>query len=164
MTTDGPLPPVEVLRPAPWKRLALLGVSVMLIWGASAVAARHPALAWGVGSVFALCALVSLVALVPGGNQLRLDAAGLEVRTLFRCQRWAWRDLRRFGTTRVGVHTVVGLDFADHVHRGARMRRINRGLTGYHGALPDSYGMRADALARHLERWRVRHTPAVPGT
>ncbi|MCD9027251.1 PH domain-containing protein [Luteimonas sp. BDR2-5] len=151
------LPDVEVLRPAPWKMLALLAISAGFVWLAVDIGGRHPLAAWLCGGFFALCALVALVALVPGANHLRLDADGLEIRSLFRTTRLAWGDIARFGPTRVGLHTMVGLDFADHVDRAARLRRVNRGLTGYHGALPDTYGHKAGALATRLEAWRQAH-------
>ncbi|KLI97708.1 PH domain-containing protein [Luteimonas sp. FCS-9] len=159
--TSAPLPAVELLRPAPWKRLALLAVSLALVGLAVAVAGRQPAVAWGLGGIFGACALVALAGLLPGAHHLRLDTSGLELRALFRTTRLAWTDIARFGTTRVGLHRVVGLDFAPHVDRGARLRRVNRGLSGFHGALPDTYGLGAEALAARLERWRQAHGPAA---
>lgn len=154
MTGAGPLPAVELLRPSPWKRLALLAISAGVVWGAVVIGDRHPVIAWVGGGVFAALGLFASIALLPGANQLRLDADGLEVRALFRVTRWSWRDVVRFGPTRVGLHTTVGIDFADHVDAAARLRRVNRGLTGFDGALPDTYGHRAADLAAKLETWR----------
>lgn len=157
MTVPGALPAVELLRPSPWKMLALLVISAGFVWIAAGLADRHPVIAWACGGFFALCGGVALVSLLPGANHLRLDADGIELRSLFRVTRWRWRDVVRFGPTRVGLHTVVGLDFADHVGTAARVRRVNRGLTGFDGALPDTYGQRADVLAGRLEAWRQAH-------
>jgi hypothetical protein len=157
MTAPGPLPAVELLRPSPWKMLALLAISAGFVWMALVIGERHPLLAWSCGGFFGLCGMVALVSLVPDANRLRLDADGLEIRSLFRSTRYAWRDIARFGPTRVGLHTMVGLDFAAHVDEAVRLRRVNRGLTGFDGALPDTYGRKAAALADHLERWRVAH-------
>lgn len=157
MTGPGALPAVELLRPSPWKMLALLAISAGFVWLAVVIADRSPLMAWLCGGFFALCALVALVSLLPGANHLRLDAGGLELRSLFRVTRWAWRDVVRFGPTRVGLHAMVGVDFADHVDAAARLRSVNRGLTGFDGALPDTYGLRASALAARLETWRQTH-------
>lgn len=154
MTVPGPLPAVELMRPSPWKMLALVAISAGFVWIAVDIGDRSLSVAWLCGGFFGLCGLVALVALLPGANHLRLDASGIELRSLFRVQRWGWRDVVRFGTTRVGLHTMVGIDFADHVEAAARMRHVNRGLTGFDGALPDTYGRRADALAARLETWR----------
>jgi len=154
MTVPGALPAVELLRPAPWKMLALLAISAGLVWVAVGFADRSPMIAWACGGFFALCGLVAAVSLVPGANHLRLDENGIELRALFRVTRWHWRDVVRFGPTRVGLHTVVGIDFADHVHAAVRVRRLNRGLTGFDGALPDTYGQRAAVLAARLDAWR----------
>ena len=154
MTGAGPLPAVELLRPSPWKPLALLAVSAGLVWVAIVIGDRHPLIAWTGGGVFAALGLLAAVALLPGASQLRLDADGLEVRALFRVTRWRWCDVVRFGATRVGLHATVGIDFAEHVHAAARLRRVNRGLSGFDGALPDTYGQRAADLAARLEAWR----------
>lgn len=158
--TPAPLPGVELLRPAPGKRLALLAVSLALVGLAVAVGGRQPAVAWSLGGIFGACALLALAGLLPGAHHLRLDSHGLEVRALFRTTRLAWSDIARFGTTRVGLHPVVGLDFAPHVDRGAQLRRVNRGLSGFHGALPDTYGLGAEALAARLQQWHRAHAPA----
>ncbi|UNK42808.1 PH domain-containing protein [Luteimonas sp. S4-F44] len=158
--TPAPLPAVELLRPAPWKRLALLAVSLALVGLAVAIGGRQPAVAWGLGGIFGACTLVALAGLLPGAHHLRLDANGLELRALFRTTHLAWSDIARFGTTRVGLHPVVGLDFAPHVDHGARLRRVNRGLSGFHGALPDTYGLGADALAARLQQWHRAYAPA----
>ena len=162
MTAPGPLPDValhdvELLRPSPWKMLALLAISAGFVWIAVVIADRNLLIAWLCGVFFGLCGLVALVSLVPDANHLRLDADGLEIRSLFRSTRYPWRDIARFGPTRVGLHTMVGLDFAGHVDDAARLRRVNRGLTGFDGALPDTYGRKAATLALHLERWRLAH-------
>ena len=157
MTASGPLPAVELLRPSPWKMLALLAISAVFVWMSVVIGYRHLLIAWLGGGFFGLCVLVALVSLLPGANHLRLDADGIELRSLFRVTRWGWRDVVRFGPTRVGLHTMVGIDFADHVDAAARMRRVNRGLTGFDGALPDTYGHKAAALAAKLEIWRQAH-------
>lgn len=157
MTSPGALPAVELLRPSPWKMLGLLAISAGFVWMAVVIGDRHLLLAWLCGGFFGLCALVALLSLLPGANHLRLDTDGIELRSLFRVTRWGWRDVVRFGATRVGLHTMVGIDFADHVGAAARLRRVNRGLTGFDGALPDTYGHRAAALARKLETWRQTH-------
>jgi len=157
VTSGGPLPAFELLRPSPWKMLALLAISAGFVWMAVTIGDRNLLFAWICGGFFGVCALIALVALLPGANHLRLDADGLELRSLFRVTRWGWRDVVRFGPTRVGLHTLVGVDFADYVDTAARVRGINRGLTGFDGALPDTYGHRAADLAAKLERWRAAH-------
>lgn len=161
MNPSGPLPPFELLRPAPWKMLTLLAISAALVWLAVAIAGSHPLLAWIGGGFFGLCALVALVALLPGATYLRLDADGIELRSLFRVTRWRWCDVVRFGPTRVGLHTTVGIDFADHVGVAQKLRQLNQGLTGFDGALPDTFGHSAADLALKLERWRNAHIRAA---
>jgi len=157
MTLAGALPSTELLRPSPWKMLALLAISAGFVWVAVGIADRNLLIAGLCGGFFGLCALVALVSLLPGANHLRLDADGIELRSLFRVTRWGWRDVVRFGPTRVGLHTMVGIDFADHVDAAARLRRVNRGLTGFDGALPDTYGHKAADLSAKLEAWRQAH-------
>ena len=66
MTAPGLLPAFELLRPSPWKRLALLVISAGFVWVAVVVIGdRHPVIAWVLGGFFGLCGGFALVALLP---------------------------------------------------------------------------------------------------
>ena len=52
---------------------------------------------------------------------------------------------------RIGLNTMVGFDFVDGYRGSDRLRSLNRNLSGFQGALPDTYGMKAAALAERME-------------
>ena len=141
----------EVLRPSPAKWLAMVAISVALVWIGLAIRGTHPVVAWACIAFFGLCGLVGLLNLVPGASRLVLDEDGFEIVSLLRRSRVRWADVARFGTLRIGLNTLVGFDFVDGYLGSARLRRVNRGLSGFQGALPDTYGMKAPALAAHMD-------------
>ncbi|MOA58972.1 hypothetical protein D3C78_1834810 [compost metagenome] len=55
-----------------------------------------------------------------------------------------------FAVIRVSGNSLVAWNFAQgHVPHG-RGPALSQALSGYHSALPDTYGLRADALAQWL--------------
>jgi hypothetical protein len=106
---------------------------------------------------------------------LRLSSEGITVRSMWRTTFYRWSDIERFGvaefTTSQGSiwrrHRLVGLDFsANYPGRGrARtVKSINRGLTGFEAALPDTYGWDYVQLAAHLNRVREEHVSSPKPT
>ncbi|MBP6798080.1 MAG: PH domain-containing protein [Luteimonas sp.] len=141
----------EVLRPSPLKWLAMVALSAVFVWMGVIVMGTHPAMAWGCIALFGLCGAIGVLNLLPGASRLALDDDGFEIRSLFRASRVRWADVARFGTTRIGVNTMVGFDFVEGYRGGDRLRSVNRSLSGFQGALPDTYGMKAAALAERME-------------
>ena len=141
----------EVLRPSPLKWLAMVALSAVFVWIGVIVMGTHPAVAWSCIVFFGLCGAVGALNLLPDASRLALDDDGFEIRSLFRASRVRWADVARFGTLRVGVNTMVGFDFVDGYRGGDRLRSVNRSLSGFQGALPDTYGMKAAALAERMQ-------------
>lgn len=46
---------------------------------------------------------------------------------------------------------MVGFDFVDGYRGSDRLRGINRNLSGFQAALPDTYGLKAAALAGRMQ-------------
>ena len=147
MSGDG----VEVLRPSPLKWLAMVALSAAFVWIGAIIRGTHPLAGWGCIVFFGLCGAIGVLNLLPDASRLLVDDDGFEIRSLFRASRVHWADVARFGTMRVGVNTLVGFDFVDGYRGGDRLRRLNRNLSGFQGALPDTYGLKAAALAERLE-------------
>lgn len=147
----------EVLRPSPLKWLAMVVLSVGFVWIGLAIRGTHPVAGWGCIVLFGLCGLAGLLNLVPGASRLVLDAHGFEIVSLLRRSRVGWNDVARFGTLRVGLNTLVGFDFVDGYRGSERLRRVNRGLSGFQGALPDTYGQKAAALVERMEARLAAH-------
>jgi hypothetical protein len=157
---SSPAPETEVLRPSPLKWLATGAASAGFVWIGSVIMPTHPAVAWSCIVVFGLCAAAAVLNLLPGGSRLQLDADGFEMVSLFRRSRIRWAEVARFGQTRVGMQRLVGFDFVENARGGERLHRINRRVSGFHGALPDTYRLPAAELARRLDArlaaWRAR--------
>ena len=141
----------EVLRPSPLKWLAMVALSAAFVWIGLTIMGTHPAVAWSCIAFFGLCGAVGVLNLLPDASRLALDDDGFEIRSLFRASRVRWADVARFGTMRIGLNTMVGFDFVDGYRGSDRLRSINRNLSGFQGALPDTYGMKAAALAERME-------------
>ncbi|MGJ4730792.1 STM3941 family protein [Luteimonas sp. SDU101] len=156
---------IEVLRPSPVRWLVTAAICAAFVWAGSAIMPSHPLLAWACIAFFGLGVLVALANLLPGASGLVLDAEGFEIVSLYRRSRIAWADVARFGEVGVGLERMVGFDFAEGARSQARMHRINRRVSGFHGALPDRYRLGAAELVQRLEHyrqdWHARH-PGAP--
>jgi hypothetical protein len=101
--------------------------------------------------------------------RLRLSPEGLAYGTLRRRYFFRWSDVAKFGVADFAGHRWVVFLLAPHYQgdkreralnrslHDERVRAINRGFGGFDRFLPDTYGMRAVALAELLESWRVRY-------
>lgn len=140
-----------VLRPRRVKLVALLALSLVFVAAGIYVAgAGAGSTAW-IGVVFfGIGSIVFGVMLLPGASFLRLEPDGFAVCTLFRQQFYAWSVVYRFGVTRVFYRQVVGINFEPDAKILPGLRRVNTGLIGFDGMLPDTYGMGATALAELL--------------
>src|SRR5690606_6372469 len=158
-----PAASTEILRPSPLKWLAMGAISAGFVWIGTVIMPTHPGLAWSCIVFFGLCAAVAVLNLLPGGSRLLLDADGLEMVSLFRRSRIRWAEVARFGETRVGMQRLVGFDFVDDARGQERLHRINRGVSGFHGASPDTYRLEAAELVRRLDArlqaWRASTMP-----
>src|SRR5690606_2230566 len=141
----------EILRPSPLKWLAMGAISAGFVWIGSVIMPTHPVLAWSCIVFFGLCAALAVLNLLPGGSRLLLDADGLEMVSLFRRSRIRWAEVARFGETRVGMQRLVGFDLVEGGRGGERLQRINRRVSGFHGALPDTYRLDVGELVRRLD-------------
>ena len=160
---SAPVPGTEILRPSPLKWLAIGAISAGLAWIGSVIMPTHPGLAWSCIVFFGACAAAALLNLLPGGSRLLLDADGLEMVSLLRRSRIHWADVARFGETRVGMQRLVAFDLVEGRRGDERLQRINRRVSGFHGALPDTYRLDAGELVRRLDArlqaWRASGAP-----
>lgn len=140
-----------MLRPSPLKWLAMVALSAVFVWIGVTVMGTHPVVGWSCLVFFGLCGAIGVLNLLPNASRLVLDDDGFEIRSLFRTSRVRWADIARFGTLRIGLHRIVGFDFVEGYRGSDGLRRINRDLSGFQGALPDTYGLKADALAERMQ-------------
>ena len=107
---------------------------------------------------FAIGSVVSLVTVLPGAAGLTLTKDGFVVRSLFRGRAYRWSDVGEFAVTEVpygtGSKKLVGFD--DRLAVEGLTARANVKLSGRNSALPDTYGLSAEDLARLMSRWRQK--------
>jgi hypothetical protein len=149
-----------MLRPSPWKWLMVtlggLGFVIGEVFVMSHDASGASWTDWATIVFFGLVAIVGLINLIPGASYLRLDAQGFEMRSLYRGHTTAWSDVTGVGIMQVGTRKLVGWNFIAGYERQSRLRKINTSIAGFEAALPDTYGMSAQALADLMESIRVK--------
>jgi hypothetical protein len=131
--------------------LALVAVGILI------VRKEGGAKPWFILSFFGLCAAVFIVQLLPGASYLRLHEKGFDVCALYR--KWPtvlWTSTSTFRVERVppARQALVVFD-AEGLGRES-LQKINRGLVGAGSGLPDTYGMKPQALADLMNEWRAR--------
>ena len=151
-----------VLRPRMRKTVILCLASGLFFTGGVWMVQDGEPKGWFVAIFFGAALLISLLLLVPGANSLTLTASGFIVKSLFRSHFVAWEDIRSFQPGVLAGHETVFFNFnAQHrQHRNAK--QLSRWLSGSEAALPDTYGLTAEALLETLEAWRMKE-PSLDG-
>jgi hypothetical protein len=147
------LGPVTLLASRRKWLLVLLGCTGFAAAGVAMVNAAAP---WGsyVLIVFGAGAIVAAVMLVPGAGALRLDRDGFVVRSLFRSSRVRWQDASKFAPVSIPPSMQRMVCYDDAKLAAGTMAKLNVAITGRNSALPDSYGLSVDELARLMVQWR----------
>ena len=103
---------------------------------------------------FGLCTLVFIIQLIPGASQLKITSDGFEITNLFKKDFISWNDIKEFKTGYISSNEMVLMDYADNHKKMMTGKKISRFLSGSHGALPDTYGMKAAELCRIMNEWK----------
>jgi hypothetical protein len=117
---------------------------------------------WMAAAFFGLCGVVFGVTLLPGASYLRLHREGFDMCSMFRTVHFKWSDIGDIGVTSVNLNQMVAFNFSENYRGLDRVRARLRGLVGFEGALPNTYGMPAASLAALMTRYRDRAMEAAP--
>lgn len=159
------MPAPLVLRPKPWKWLALFGVFACC-FGGYLVLALLPATdaewpVWVGVLLFGLVSVECIMHLLPGASWLSLDDDGFTIHRLHKEERLRWQQVEEFFVLPSRTIFVlsaprrfVAFDLEPGEQRQGRIRRKTLSLMGFENALPSTYGMRAEDLASLMEDWR----------
>jgi hypothetical protein len=138
--------------------LRLLGSSLFTLVGLGMLQ-RGRAEGWFVAAVFGICVVVFTVQVARPGS-LTLTASGLSYRNLGRSGSLAWTDVAGFGVWalrgRPFASKMVGIVYTAAHRSSGPLSSFSRGVSGFDGALPDTYGYKAEELVTLLESWRSR--------
>jgi hypothetical protein len=114
---------------------------------------------WLCAGFFGLAVPVFAFQFHPKSAYLRLTAEGFTYCSLFRAHTTPWVDVQEFGMTYLGTGPIlyVAWDFVPEYSGSGKARRVSKALCGYEAALPDTYGMSADELARIMSGMLEQH-------
>ncbi len=118
---------------------------------------EEPLKGWLITSFFGLCLLVFIVQLIPGSTELKLTEEGFEMTSLFRKSTTKWTNVKSFRVGYLGQNKTVKFDYVDGHNKYAKGKRIAKQLSGNHGALPTTYGLKANELLRILNEWKNKY-------
>jgi hypothetical protein len=107
---------------------------------------------------FGLGAVVAAVQLV-FRSTLTMTPEGFTFTGLGRRVTRAWKDIDSFVPVRTSaLSSMVGIRLAVSAEQRSRLRKAAINIWGYDGgAIPETYGMRADELAALMNQWRDRY-------
>lgn len=150
-----------ILRPRRFKYLLFALLSVGFAIGGALTVRDSKLLGWVEILFFGSGAIVFCLLLLPGSAYLRLDPAGFTSCSLFRPHFTPWCEVDSFAVGTVGIKRMVVFNFSELHHGQKYLRKVSSGLSGYEGALPDAYGLKAEELAALLNDWRQRYAPSA---
>jgi hypothetical protein len=108
--------------------------------------------AWFALIFFGLCLAVGLFKLFGKPDTMKFDQSGFIYTSLGRVVRQEWAHVTGFGTYRVfGIigNKMVGMNMRTDLQSPATA--IAKGLAGFDGALPTSYGVKHQVLAQAMQ-------------
>ena len=133
----------------------LLGiVSLAFVVSGIFLTKEQAVMGWFVTSFFGICLLVFLTQLIPGSTELTLRKEGFEMTSMFRKSTTRWTDIESFKIGYLGRNKTVMFDYIESHNKHDTGKLISKGLSGSHGALPTTYGLKATELLKTLNEWK----------
>jgi hypothetical protein len=165
LDADGdPLPERAELKPARLKWLVIFLIAIGFVAIAVFVGDDMPAWQrWASGAFFALCAAIAVPQMIGVGAKLSLDPEGFTCQTLGRSFRRRWVECSAFTPVRAGGRAMVGFSTAQDECARPKLAGVARAVTGQAGALPDTFGFSAEALADLMNGFRARALERING-
>jgi hypothetical protein len=133
--------------------LRLLLISAIFVAIGISMVRSGVLLGYFAAAFFGLGIFVALVQMLPGSSFLRIDAHGITCSSLFRKWFIAWADIKEFYVVTVPTaptRPMVGFNYVASYRRSPRARAFSKSIGGCEGALPDTYGKKANDLATLL--------------
>ncbi len=113
-----------------------------------------PLTLWLAFLFFSICSIIFILQLVPGSSYLKINAEGIETVTLFRKSFIPWNAIKEMGVLRMNMQTMIGINFSPKYIKAEKGKMLSRNLSGWEGALPSTYGMKADKLVELLYAYK----------
>lgn len=152
------------LRPSRLKMLALLAVCAVFVALGVWMSRTEPLMGYLCAGFFGLGLPVFALQLLPGVSYLELRRDGFVFRSLFKQATVRWLDIGSLHVVRVQGYTMVGWNYVPGRGGAGAGHTLSKTLSGVHGALPDTYGMKGQALADLMDRIRLHALSAARGS
>jgi hypothetical protein len=102
---------------------------------------------------FGMGVIVGALQLFGKPDKIAFDQQGFTYRNLGKSVRMEWQQIMGFGTYKVGpplgATTFVGMKLVPDLQNAGTV--LADGLTGFHGALPTTYGVKPVVLAQAMQ-------------
>ncbi len=135
----------QVLRPS-WKKWLLVELICLVFFAVGiAMVASGEMKGWFTLSVFGIGFFA--VPVLFFNSKLEINNKGFLIHNLKKVNFIAWDEVQDFQVVVIGLNKMVGFNFSEKYDRQKKMRAVAVGLSGVEGALPDTYGMKAEDLA-----------------
>jgi hypothetical protein len=141
----------------------LFFVCLLFVLGGIWMVRHGQPMAYFCGGFFALGLPVFALQFHPKAAYLRLADDGFTFCSLFRARSVRWADVREFAVIHVGRNQMVAWNFTPDCPATGRAHAISKSLSGYDAALPDTYGMKPQALVEMMESLRQRYVETRNG-
>lgn len=148
-----------ILRPKKSNNILLLTGSLAFTAIGFIVLKDNEFISWVAILFFGLCSLVFLIQLLPGSTQLFLTEDGFIITSLFRSHFTDWKEVKSFKIGYLGRDLTVMFDYVDSHKKHTIGKYISKEMSGSHGALPSTYGMKATELLKLMNEFKQRYAP-----
>ena len=148
----------KTYRPKKSKTVLLALVSLVFLLIGLYMIKEEPLKGGMITAFFGICFLVFVVQLIPGSTELKLTEEGFEMTNLFRKNTTKWTDVESFQIGYLGRNKTIMFDFVEQYKKQATGKIIAKQISGNHGALPSTYGLRAAELLQILNAWKTKHS------
>ena len=146
------------LRPSRAKAALLFLVCTVFVAGGVLMVRDGKTMGYFCGGFFALGLPVFGIQFLPKAAYLHLAVDGFTFCSLFRRHSVQWAHVQNFAVIHVGPNRMVAWNFTPDYRATGRARGISKALSGYEAALPDTYGMKPQALADVLNSLLHQYT------
>lgn len=111
---------------------------------------------WFAVIFFGLGNIVLIINLFPNSSYLRLSDQGFEMRSLFRSTFTHWDAIEQFELGVIRHKKMVVFNYTPNHFQLPTGVNTARKLTGFDGALPDTYGKSIEELSSLLNEWKYK--------
>ncbi|WFB36529.1 hypothetical protein P3T73_01985 [Kiritimatiellota bacterium B12222] len=155
------------LTPTKWKSVLMLFLSTLLTTGGVFMFLGGEKIGLLIAGFFGLCSLIFVVQLFPNASYLVLDDHGFSFTSMFKTSSVSWQEIDSMGVIRfrqnmLVVKKMVGWSYHPTESPPQVGQKMSEAISGFQAALPETYGMKAEALLDLMLDYQKQTNP--PGS